>query len=151
MYSIMKRIHEIFGNFSTPSLGAIKPALTKLENSGCITSRKTLSEGGKLTYHYSLTSSGKKALKNFLFEDLSSNPFHAKAACAIKVIASEILTPEQRKELFTLLSRQIEILKIDAEKKLQTNKNLKYYQKILIDNLVLEYENFLKLIHKLEN
>lgn len=149
MYSVKKRIYEIFGNFSTPSIGAIKPSLIKLENSGYITSRKTFSEGGKLTGYYSITSEGKKALKYMLLEDLSSNPVQIKANCAIKIIASEILSKDQQIALFSALSRQVELHKIDAENKLKNNKNLKPYQRILLDNLIIEYNSFLKLIENL--
>ncbi|MBR1754313.1 PadR family transcriptional regulator [bacterium] len=149
MYSIMKRIHEVFGDFSTPSLGAIKPCLTKLENLNCIKSRKTLSDGGKLTGYYSITSEGKKMLKNLLFEDLSSNPVNFKSACAVKIIVSEILPKEQQSALFSSISRKVELNKISAEKKLKNERNLKPYQRIMIDNLVLEYDNFLKLTEQL--
>jgi DNA-binding PadR family transcriptional regulator len=151
MYSISKRIHEVFGDFSTPSFGSIKPSLKKMENLGYIKSRKTFSEGGKLTVYYILTSEGKKALKTMMFDDMTSNPFRVKNFCAVKIIVSEILSKEQQSALFTTLSHQIEILKIEAERKLQNNKKMKAYQRILIDNLVLEYENFLKLITRLGN
>lgn len=149
MYSVKKRIHEVFGNFSTPSIGAIKPALTKLENSGYIKSRKSLSDGGKLTGYYSITGEGKKALKYMLLEDLSSNPVQVKVNCAIKIIASEILSKDQQTALFSALSRQVELHKIDAERNLKNNSNLKPYQRILIDNLIVEYNNFLKLMENL--
>lgn len=147
MYLILKRIHEIFGDFSKPSFGAIRPALTKLENDGFIKSRKTFSDGGKQTGYYIITSDGKKALKMKLFENLSSNPVQFKSNSAIKIIISEILPKEQQEEVFNGISKQIEMLKIDAEKKLQ--KNLKFYQKILIDNLIVEYDNYLKLLSKI--
>lgn len=149
MYSIMKRIHDVFGDFSKPSLGAIKPSLTKLEKQGYIKSRKSLSDGGKLTGYYSITSEGKKALKQLLFEDLSQNPVHLKISCAVKIIVSEILSKDQQKSLLSELSRQVELHKLDAENKLKNDRNLRTYQKIMIDNLVVEYNNFLKLMENI--
>ena len=147
MYVILKKIHDVFGEFSKPSFGALRPALTKLEKSGYIKSRKTFSDGGKLTGYYAITSDGKKALKSMIMEDLSLNPIQFKQNSAIKIIASEILPKDIQKTMFENLSRQVELLKFDAEKKLQ--KKSLFYQKILIDNLILEYDNYLKLIDKL--
>ena len=146
MYLIQKKIYEVFGEFSKPSFGAIKPALTKLEKSGFIKSRKTFSDGGKLTGYYSITPDGKKAFKTLIMEDISTNPVQFKQNSAIKIISSELLPKDMQKTMLESLSRQIELLKIDAEKKLQKNSKLNFYQKILIDNLIVEYNNYLKLI-----
>ena len=148
MYYVQKRIHEVFGEFSKPSIGAIQPALKKLERLGFIKSRKTFSNGGKLTGFYSITNDGKKAFKNLLMEDLSSNPVQIRPNSAIKIIASQILPKDFQQSLFEAISRQIELKKIDAEKKLQKS-NLNVYQKILVDNLVVEYKNYLNLLEKI--
>lgn len=147
MYLILKKIHEVFGNFSKPSFGAIKPALVKLENAGLIKMRKAFSDGGRPTCYYSVTADGKKALKTLLLKDLSKNPVQFKPNASVKIIASEVLSKDEQQNVLTKLSRQTELLKIECEKKLQ--KNQKFFQKVLIDNLILEYDNYLKLIERL--
>ena len=146
MYLILKKIYEIFGDFSKPSFGALKPALTKLEKNGFVKTRKTFSQGGKLTVFYGITNDGKKALKQYLVENISDNPVQFLSNCAIKIIASDILSGDSQKLMLSELSKQIEIHKIDAEKNLQKNPNLTPLQKIMLDNLVVEYGNFLRIL-----
>ena len=71
MYAILKHILDVFGTFTQPSFGAIKPALTRLEKSGFIRSRKAMSDGGKLSGFYSITSDGREELKKLILENLS--------------------------------------------------------------------------------
>ena len=69
MYAIHKAIQNDFAPYTSPSFGAIKPALRRLEANGSITSRKMMSEGGKLSVFYSITKDGRKALTELLLED----------------------------------------------------------------------------------
>ena len=149
MYLILKRIYDVFGDFSKPSFGALKPALVKMEKSNYVNSRKTFSDGGKLTVHYSITSEGKKFLKQKLFDNLSDNPVQFKSNCAIKIIASEIFSKDVQKNILEGLSRQIELKKIEAENKLNINTKLSGFQKIMISNLIVEYTNYLKITENL--
>ena len=149
MYYLSKVIKENFGDFSKPSIGAIKPALTKLESAGFIKSRKTFSEGGKQTGYYSITKIGKTALKDLLLEKFSDNPIQFKNNAMVRIIACEMLSNDEKKEVFDIIKFQVEKFKLDAEKRLEKNTNLNPSQRILVDNLILEYSNFLKIINKL--
>ena len=55
MYAIKKHIQDLFAPFTNPSFGALKPALTKLEAKGLLSTSKMMSEGGKLSVFYSIT------------------------------------------------------------------------------------------------
>ena len=88
MYSVQKRIIENFAPFTKPSFGALKPALRRLEEKECLTSRKMMSDGGKLSVYYEISKSGISELKRLILEDLSDNPLQflsnarAKLCCA---------------------------------------------------------------------
>ena len=58
MYAIQKRIEDNFAPFAKPSFGALKPALRRLEEKECLTSRKMMSDGGKLSVYYEITKNG---------------------------------------------------------------------------------------------
>ena len=70
MYAIHKRIQENFLAFTSPSFGAVKPALVRLEKQGCISSSKIMSDGGKLSVYYSITKEGFKDLRTLLLKHL---------------------------------------------------------------------------------
>lgn len=74
MYAIQKGIESEFAPFTRPSFGALKPALRRLEFNGFISTRKMMSDGGKLSVYYSITKSGEKELKRLILEKLSDNP-----------------------------------------------------------------------------
>ena len=149
MYYIRKKIHDVFGDFSKPSFGALRPALMKLERLGYIKTRKSISDGGRVTCHYSLTPNGKKAFKQMLLEDLSANPINLLQSCAVRIIASEYLSKNEQAELINNLLRQVEYHKIEAENRMENNKNMRTYQRIMIDNLSAQYGNFMKLLERL--
>jgi DNA-binding PadR family transcriptional regulator len=148
MYYISKKIHEVFGEFSKPSFGAIKPALVKLEKEGFIKSRKTFSDGGKLTGHYSITPLGKKAFKNMMMEDLSLNPIQFKANASIKLMAVQKLSQDVQQDIFEKIFENVEILKLNAEK--HRSKISNPLEIMVIENIISDYEIYLKLIDKLK-
>lgn len=61
MYAIQKGIESEFGIYTRPSFGALKPALRRLEFNDFISTRKMMSDGGKLSVYYSIT---KKVCRN---------------------------------------------------------------------------------------
>lgn len=69
MYAIQKGIESEFAPFTHPSFGALKPALRRLEFNGFISTRKMMSDGGKLSVYYSITKSGEKELKRLILEN----------------------------------------------------------------------------------
>ena len=150
MYSILKNILDNFGAYTKPSFGAIKPALNRLEKSGFIRSRKAMSDGGKLSGFYLITPEGREELKKLLLEKLSSNPLQFHSAACIKLSCASYLANDERKELFFELKSKAQEHKLSAENTLYNQKSLTFYQRILLDNTIVEYKNMITLIENLE-
>lgn len=150
MYAVLKHILDVFGAFSQPSFGAIKPALTRLEKSGFIRSRKAMSDGGKLSGFYSITQEGREELKKLILEKVSNNPLQFHSAMGIKISCASYLAQDERKELFFQLKIKAQEHKFYAENTLSTQKSLTFYQRIILDNSIVEYKNLITLIENLE-
>lgn len=150
MYGILKHILDFFGAFTQPSFGAIKPALTRLEKSGFIQSRKAMSEGGKLSGFYLIKPTGREELKRLLLEKVSDNPLQFHSAASIKIACASYLSKDEIKELFYHLKMKAQEHKFKAENTLNNEKSLTFYQRIILDNSVVEYKNFITLIENLE-
>lgn len=151
MYGISKEIENRFAVYTRPSFGAIKPALKKLEKSGFIEFRKSMSEGGKLSVYYSITKNGEKELKNLLLKDLSVNPLQFISNAKIKMSMADKLEPEERAAMFLNLKILAQSFKQNAESILNdeyTEKN--FYQRILLDNSSVEYSNLVTMIEGFE-
>ena len=103
MYAIKKHIETVFAAFVTPSFGAIKPALRKLEANDCIKSGKLMSEGGKLSIYYSITAKGKEKLTELLLEDMSKNPSQFFLQARLKLVMADYLKPDEKKRLFFII------------------------------------------------
>lgn len=151
MYAIQKRIDEFFAPFTKPSFGALKPALRRLEEKNCLTSRKLMSDGGKLSIFYEITKNGTNELKRLILEDLSDNPLQFLSNARIKLSCSECLDYEERKRLFFAIKSRAMQFKNEAQdiinnEYLSTN----FYQKIIIDNAICEFSNFITVIEGLE-
>lgn len=151
MYAIHKMIIGEFSPFTRPSFGAIKPALTRLEVNGFITSRKMMSEGGKLSVFYSITKDGKAELSRLLVEELSENPLQFLSNARVKLSCAEYLSSEQKQEMFFHLKALAMKFKVDAQNILDDEYNkLSFYQKIILDNAVCEYANLITIIEGFE-
>lgn len=151
MYGILKHILDFFGAFTQPSFGAIKPALTRLEKQGLIESRKTISEGGKLSGFYSLNKLiGGGKLKEMILEKVSDNPLQFHSAASIKIACASYLSKDEISELFLHLKTRALEHKFKAENTLNNEKSLTFYQRIILDNSVVEYKNLITLIENLE-
>ena len=100
MYAVQKHIEDNFAPYTKPSFGALKPALRRLETKECISSRKMMSDGGKLSVFYSLTKKGKEELKRLLLEDLSDNPLQFLSNARVKLSCADVLDAEEKKRLF---------------------------------------------------
>lgn len=151
MYAIQKRIEENFAPFTKPSFGALKPALRRLEEKECLTSRKLMSDGGKLSVFYEISKKGIEELKRLLVEDLSDNPLQYLSNARIKLCCADCLDSDERKRLlFSLKSRAMQF-KNEAQNILADEyKKVNFYQKIILDNAVCEYSNFINIIEGLE-
>lgn len=150
MYAIQKYIIDNFGAFTQPSFGAVKPALTRLEKSEFIRSRKAMSDGGKLSGFYSITQAGREELKNLILEKVSNNPLQFQSTASIKIACASYLANDERKELFFHLKSKAQEHKFTAENTLNNQKSLTFYQRIILDNAVVEYKNLVNLIENLE-
>ena len=151
MYSIQKYIEENFGAYSKPSFGAIKPALVRLEKNSCLTSRKMMSDGGKLSVFYSITREGMDELKKLILEPLSENPLQFLANARIKLSCASYLDKEECKNLFFQIKSLATKHKFDAENIINDEYNqLSFYQRIILDNTICEYNNFITILEGLE-
>ncbi len=150
MYAVLKHILEFFGTFTKPSFGAVKPALTRLENTGFIRSRKSMSDGGKLSGFYSITSEGREELKKLILEKVSDNPLQFKSVANVKLSCASYLAKDERTKLFFQLKTKALEHKFYAENILNKEKSLTFYQRIILDNTIVEYKNFITLIENLE-
>lgn len=151
MYAIQKRIDEFFAPFTKPSFGALKPALRRLEEKNCLTSRKLMSEGGKLSIFYEITKNGTNELKRLILEDLSDNPSQFLSNARIKLSCAECLDLEEKQRLFFAIKSKAMQFKNEAQniinnEYLATN----FYQKIIMDNTICEFSNFITVIEGLE-
>lgn len=150
MYAILKHILDVFGTFTQPSFGAIKPALTRLEKSGFIRSRKAMSDGGKLSGFYSITTGGREELKKLILEKVSNNPLQFHSTACIKISCASYLAKDEIKDLLGHLKTKAQEHKFKAENTLSNEKSLTFYQRILLDNAMVEYKNLITLIENLE-
>lgn len=151
MYAIHKRIQENFWAFTSPSFGAVKPALVRLEKQGCITSSKIMSDGGKLSVYYSITKEGLKELKNLLLKPLSQNALQFISDSRIKLSCVSFLDKADAEEVFLDIKSNALLHKVNAEKILSDEYTpLTFQQRIVLDNAVCEYKNFISLVEGLE-
>lgn len=151
MYAIQKRIEDNFAPFTKPSFGALKPALRRLEEKGCLTSRKSMSDGGKLSIYYEITKKGVDELKHLLTEDMSGNPIQFLSNARIKLSCADCLDAEERKRLlFSVKSFSVRF-RGEAKNILDNEYNkLNFYQRIILDNTVCEFTNFIDVVEGLE-
>lgn len=151
MYAIQRRIEESFAPFTKPSFGALKPALRRLEERYCLTTRKLMSDGGKLSVFYEISKNGINELKRLMLEDLSANPLQYLSNARIKLSCADCLDSEEKKRLFFLLKSRAMQFKNDAQNILSDEyKQVNFYQKVILDNAICEYSNFINIIEGLE-
>lgn len=151
MYAIQKGIESCFGVYTRPSFGALKPALRRLEFNGYITSRKMMSDGGKLSVYYLATKSGLAELKRLILEELSDNPLQFISNAKIKLSCAHMLDNSKREELFFRIKSRALDFKNSADSILNDEYTEKsFYQKILLDNTICEYSNLINIIEGFE-
>lgn len=150
MYGISKEIHLEFSVLTTPSYGTIKPALKRLEKSGFIKTQKSMSSGGRPSTYYSITNDGKIELKRLILAQPLENPIQFLPSARIKVFCAEILEQDEQKELFRILKLKAESILIDTKNMLEQY-NSDFYPKMVFDNMICEYRNFISLLEGLTN
>lgn len=151
MYKICMYISDYFAAFTKPGFGAIKPALIKLEQNGFINSRKTLSEGGKQSCYYTITSSGLEELKKLILTPISKNPVQFFATANLRISCASFL---ERKEISALLF-DIKTLALNHKYLAEKTLNDEYtpntfYGRVVLDNAIVQYDNFINFIESLE-
>lgn len=145
MYGISKEIKDSFAVMTTPSFGTIKPALRRLESGGFVKTQKTMSPGGRPSTYYSITKEGLNELKNLIMSPPQDNPVQFLTTARIKLACADILDKPEQIELIRQLQIKTESLLIDTENMIK-EKELAYYPKMVFDNLVCEYKNFVSLL-----
>ena len=151
MYSIQKRIDENFAPFTKPSFGALKPALRRLEEKECLTSRKIMSDGGKLSVYYEISRNGIAELKRLILEDLSDNPLQFLSNARAKLCCADCLNSDERKRLFfSVKSRAMQFKTLSQNVLNDEYNHINFYQKVVIDNALCEFSNLITLVESLE-
>ena len=150
MYGISKEIHDCFSVLTTPSFGTIKPALNRLEKNGFIKTQKAMSSGGRPSTYYSITKEGSNELKRLILDTPVDNPIHFLPTSRIKLACADLLETKEQVELIKTLKKKAESILIDI-KNLMIEKDLSFYPKMVFDNLVCEYKNFISLLEGFEH
>ena len=150
MYGVSKEIRGDFSVLTTPSYGTIKPALRRLENSGFVKTQKSISEGGRPSTYYSITKDGISELKRLITEEPLENPIQFLPTARVKLACADILNKEEQLVMIKALKMKAENIIADT-KNLMTFKDLSYYPKMVFDNLICEYNNFISLLKGFEN
>lgn len=149
MYGISKEIRQMFSVLTTPSYGTLKPALNRLEQSGYVKSQKSMTSGGRPSTYYSITKEGVEELKTLLLAQPQDNPVQFLTASRIKLACAEVLDVQSRKDLFRKLKIKAETIMVDS-KNILVQKNPNFYPKLVLDNLICEYQNFISLLEGFE-
>lgn len=149
MYGVSKEILNTFSVITTPSFGTIKPALTRLQKSGFIKSQKTMSTGGRPSVYYSITNEGKEEFVRLLLSPLQDNPVQILTVARVRLACSEILGAKEQVELIKLLKLKSESILIDT-RNLVNHADNSFYIKMVYENLMCEYKNFISLLEGLE-
>ncbi len=151
MYAIKKHIADRFSPFTNPSFGALKPALIRLEKSNFLTSSKVMSQGGKLSAFYSITDNGIKELRNLLLEPFSNNPLHFISDAKVKLCCASFLSGDDLKKLFENIKSGAYAYRMNAQKIISDEYiSSDFYQKMVLDNTICEYNNFISLVEGFE-
>lgn len=147
IYKIQKLIEDMFFIFSCPSLGAINPALKRLENLGCVEFESSMSDGGKLSKTYKITPFGFKYLKETVLIFDFKNQAHLLNNAKVCISISDILSSEQKEKFNLIVQNRLKILKTDIENKLKDPYILyTEIQKNILNSQINEIENLIKII-----
>ena len=150
MYGVSKEIRGDFSVLTTPSYGTIKPALRRLEQGGFVKTQKTISQGGRPSTYYSITKEGVNELKRLIMEEPLENPIQFLPMARVKLACADILDKEEQLKMIASLKLKAESIIADA-KNIMTFKDLSFYPKMVFDNLICEYKNFISLLEGFEN
>ncbi len=148
MYGTQKKIAEDFAIYTKPGIGTIKPALVRLEEKGFITSRRSISNGGRVSVYYTITPAGMEELKRLIVARTSDNPVKFLNTARIKLICASLLTPQEQVKLIDQLKLKAETLYNKTAGKIES---ADFYYKMVTDNQLQEYKNFMSLLEGMRN
>ena len=148
MYGISKEILAEFSVLTTPSYGTIKPALNRLEKCGFVKTQKTMSQGGRPSTYYSITSEGKTELNRLMLSQPLENPIQFLVSSRIKLACADVLDAASQVKMFKIIMSKAENILLDTDKLLRANET-EFFHKMVFDNLVCEYKNFITLLEGL--
>ena len=119
IYSIRKDIINFFGAFARPSIGTIAPALKRLEAENAVSRSEKISEGGRKSCFYSISSKGLSVFKKYFFDSKKNNPslFYADINARLGTIG--LLKPQERKLFIEQSLRSIDIMIFEIQKQLE--------------------------------
>lgn len=149
MYGLSKEIKKEFSALTIPSFGTIKPALERLNKKGCLKAQKTMSSGGRPSTYYSITTIGEEELVELLLMQPLENPIQFLTLARVRLACANILSQKDQLEMFKLLKYKSESIVIEINNLLKTA-DLDFFQKMVFDNLVCEYKNFISLLEGFE-
>lgn len=151
IYSIRKEIIELFGAFTKPSIGTIYPALNRLLKIGAVALNERMSEGGKKSSYYSMTSKGLDYFKKIFFESASENPSLFYTQLQVRLGTMGLLNVDERKSFLKEFSKKIDIFQFEIENKLNDEFiDLDYYQTQLYKRTLTEIKSLRNYINDLK-
>ena len=110
-----------------------------------------MSEGGKLSVFYSITREGLSELRRLILEPLSVNPIQFLSNARIKLSCASFLDKDDCAVLFFQIKSLATQHKYDAENIISDEYHqLSFYQRIILDNTICEYSNFVSILEGLE-
>lgn len=152
MYGVLKSILNKFSPYTKPSFGTIKPALLRLEKKNVLRTDKSISEGGRVSVMYAITPEGLDLLKKKILEVDTENPVQFLSNARLQLACAGFLDITSQKELFQKLKRRAVLIKTDAESKISDDTvSPTYFHRLVLDNTICEYNNFINLLEGLEN
>ena len=101
IYEIKKFINTYFAPFAELSTGAVIPALKRLEESNCVITEKSISDGGLKRSVYKISDDGISKINEYFAKEIEGAPQLVRREIEILmlIIDDEIFTDEQRKAL----------------------------------------------------
>ena len=86
-----------------------------------------------------------------MLEDLSDNPLQFLSNARVKLSCADVLDADEKKRLFFSIKSLAMQFKCDAQNILGDEYNhTDFYQKIILDNAVCEFSNFITIVEGLE-
>ena len=99
---------------------------------------------------YAITPTGMEELKRLVVARTSDNPVKFLNTARVKLICAELLPPEHQLKLIEQLSTKANSIYSKAKNLLEVSEN-EFYYKMVTDNIVQEYKNFISLLEGMKN